>query len=427
MAVDATRLNGAQVSPQQVADEGSLAAQYRAVRAMTEELCEPLVTEDYIIQSMPDVSPTKWHIGHTSWFFETFVLAPTLPEYRPFHPQFSFLFNSYYNAVGERWARPQRGLLSRPTVQEVFDYRTYVDEHMLTLLERLDGVSIDPAVIVLGLHHEQQHQELMLTDIKHVFSINPLRPVYRDFQASGRASEGLRWMRYPEGVYQIGFDASGFAFDNESPRHRVFVESFQLGSRLVTNGEFLDFIADGGYLNPLLWLSDGWATVQSRGWGAPLYWERQDDGWQQMTLAGMRAVDPAEPVCHVSFYEADAFARWSGARLPSEAEWEIAAAQVPMEGHFVEDGYYHPVPAGGAMQLFGDVWEWTGSPYTSYPGYYPTEGALGEYNAKFMCNQMVLRGGSCATSRTHIRPTYRNFFPPDARWQFSGLRLAREG
>jgi ergothioneine biosynthesis protein EgtB len=417
----------ARVAQQPLSDHRTLAEQYRSVRAFTDKLCEPLATEDYIIQSMPDVSPTKWHIAHTSWFFETFLLAPALPGYKLFHPRFSYLFNSYYNAVGDRWSRPQRGLLSRPTVAEIYRYRRHVDEQMLELLDRLETLPVDPAVVALGLHHEQQHQELMLTDIKHVFSINPLRPAYRDYKRPAAQEVALlHWKAYPEGVVAIGYDGGDFAFDNEFPRHRVFVEPFQIGSRVVTNGEYLEFIADGGYQQPLLWLSDGWATVQAQGWDAPLYWEEIDGEWWQFSLSGMRKVDSNEPVCHVSFYEADAYARWAGARLPSEAEWEIAAANAPIGGNFVEDGYYHPIPADGTTQLFGDVWEWTSSPYTSYPGYHPVDGALGEYNAKFMCNQMVLRGGSCATSRTHIRPTYRNFFPPDARWQFMGVRLAKE-
>jgi ergothioneine biosynthesis protein EgtB len=426
--VPAPATNGAmQVAQPPLPDHRTLAEQYRAVRAFTERLCEPLVTEDYLIQSMPDISPTKWHIAHTSWFFETFLLTAALPGYTPFHPRFSYLFNSYYNAVGDRWSRPQRGLLSRPTVAEVYRYRRYVDQHMLELLDRIDTLPVDLAVVALGLHHEQQHQELMLTDIKHVFSINPLRPVYRDYKRpAAQEAAPLHWNAYPEGIVAIGYDGDDFAFDNEFPRHRVFVEPFQIGSRLITNGEYLEFIADGGYRQPLLWLSDGWATVQAQGWAAPLYWEQIDGEWWQFSLAGMRKVDPAEPVCHVSFYEADAYARWAGARLPSEAEWEIAAAGASLAGNFVEDGYYHPTPAADTTQLFGDVWEWTSSPYTSYPGYHPVDGALGEYNAKFMCNQMVLRGGSCATSCTHIRPTYRNFFPPDARWQFMGVRLAKE-
>ena len=416
--------NGARTMPSGSAS-GSLADQYRAVRAATNKICEPLVTEDYIIQSFPDVSPTKWHIAHTTWFFETFVLS-ALPDYQPFHPSYSYLFNSYYNAVGERWARPQRGLLSRPTVQDVFAYRAYVDEQMERLLARIDTLPLDPAVLVLGLHHEQQHQELMLTDIKHVLSINPLRPVYREARPVLRNAAPLRWQSYPGGVAEIGYDGAAFAFDNEFPRHRVYAEPFLLASRLVTNAEWLAFMADGGYRQPLLWLSDGWSTVQGRGWDAPLYWEQRDGEWWHFTLGGMRPVAPDEPVCHVSYYEADAYARWAGARLPSEAEWEIAAADTPIAGNFVEDEHYHPVPAGGATQLFGDVWEWTASPYSSYPGYRPAAGALGEYNAKFMCNQLVLRGGSCATPLNHIRPTYRNFFPPDARWQFMGLRLAKD-
>ncbi len=402
-----------------------LAEQYRAVRAATSRLCEPLVTEDYLIQSMPDVSPTKWHIAHTTWFFETFVLS-ALPDYKPFHPSYSYLFNSYYNAVGRRWARSNRGLLSRPTVQDVIDYRAYVDAQMERVLERLDTLPLDPDVLILGLHHEQQHQELMVTDIKHVFSINPLDLVYREALPAGRAAAPLRWSAFPGGVCEIGYAGDGFAFDNESPRHRVYVEPFALGSRLVTNGEWMAFMADGGYTQPLIWLSDGWATVNAQNWDSPLYWEQRDGEWWHYTLSGMRPVDPDEPVCHVSFYECDAYARWAGARLPSEAEWEIAAAGAPIAGNFVDDGRYHPAPAGASSQLYGDVWEWTASPYTAYPGYRPAAGALGEYNAKFMCNQMVLRGGSCATPRSHIRPTYRNFFPPDARWQFMGLRLAKD-
>jgi ergothioneine biosynthesis protein EgtB len=416
--------------------QSSLAARYAQVRGFTAALCEPLATEDYVIQSMPDVSPTKWHLAHTSWFFETFVLGNgRQPGYEPFHPQYSFLFNSYYNSVGERHARPQRGLLSRPTVEEVYSYRAHVDRHMMALLESAGEETLRQIapVIQIGLHHEQQHQELILTDIKHVFSVNPLRPAYsRVPPAPAADAPPLRWMEYPEGLYWIGHAGDGFAFDNESPRHRVFVRGFRLASRLVTNGEFLAFMADGGYERPELWLSDGWYAVQDNGWRAPQYWEKHEDGWWMMTLTGLRPVAENEPVCHVSFYEADASARWAGARLPTEAEWEIAAQPLPMAGNFVENGRFHPYPLDSARsddhpaQMFGDVWEWTSSAYTAYPGYRPVESALGEYNGKFMCNQLVLRGGSCATSLSHIRPTYRNFFPAHARWQFSGIRLAKD-
>jgi ergothioneine biosynthesis protein EgtB len=413
----------------------SLATRYHEVRRFTEALCAPLAVEDYILQSMPDASPTKWHLAHTSWFFETFLLSPKLPGYQPFHPRFSYLFNSYYNAVGERHARPHRGLLSRPTVEEIYHYRAHVDRAMGDLLAGPDA-GREPALaplIELGLNHEQQHQELILTDIKHALSCNPLRPAYQEGRSQRRVtSPPIGWKAYDEGLYAIGHDGGGFAFDNETPRHQVFLQPFQLATRLVTNGEYLAFMEDGGYAQPELWLSDGWNTVSAHGWQAPLYWEQQEGRWWVFALAGMREVDPAEPVCHVSLYEADAYARWAGARLPGEAEWEVAAAAAPIEGNFAESGPLHPVPAGpnaapaALQQLFGDVWEWTGSAYSPYPGFRPLEGALGEYNAKFMCNQMVLRGGSCATPQSHIRPTYRNFFPPDARWQFTGIRLARD-
>jgi ergothioneine biosynthesis protein EgtB len=427
-----------------------LAARYRQVRVFSEELCRPLAVEDYVIQSMPDASPTKWHLAHTSWFFETFVLAAADPGYRSPDPRYGYLFNSYYEAVGERHCRPRRGLLSRPTVEQVREYRRHVDRHVLALLDRL-GEGEPPAwaaVVELGLHHEQQHQELLLTDIKHAFHANPLRPAYLSSPLTpAPLPEGerglprgrglpperglLRWISYPAALREIGHDGPGFAFDNESPRHHVFVAAFSLGSRLVTNREWLAFIADGGYTRAPLWLSDGWKTVTAQGWQAPLYWENQHGEWQVMTLSGMRAVDPEEPVCHVSHYEADAYAQWAGARLPTEAEWEVAAEECPVDGNFVESGAFHPRPgpdgpAPGLRQMFGDVWEWTRSAYLPYPGYRPLEGALGEYNGKFMSSQMVLRGGSCATARTHIRRTYRNFFPPDARWQFSGVRLARD-
>lgn len=411
----------------------TLAERYQTVRRFTEYLAEPLVPEDYVVQSMPDVSPTKWHLAHVSWFFETFVLEPHFPNYRPLHPAYAYLFNSYYVQAGERHCRAQRGYLSRPTVEEVYAYRAYVDEHMLQLLERADEAqhqTLRP-LVELGLHHEQQHQELLLTDIKHVFSVNPLRPVYRKRKESGATTApSLRWVSIDEGLYEIGHVGPDFCYDNETPRHRSFLEPFQLASRLVTNGEYLEFMNDGGYERPELWLSAGWATAQAEGWNAPFYWEKQEGAWSLYSLGGSQPVDPEEPVCHVSYFEADAFARWAGARLPTEQEWEIAAQQVPVSGRLVEDGHFHPTVAeetgDDLLQMYGDVWEWTRSPYSPYPGYEPLPGALGEYNGKFMCNQFVLRGGSCATSETHIRATYRNFFPPDATWQFMGIRLAKD-
>jgi ergothioneine biosynthesis protein EgtB len=407
-----------------------LEASYTAIRRQTEDLCTPLVTEDYVIQSMPETSPVNWHLAHTSWFFETFILLPLLGGYQPFHPQFGFLFNSYYQTVGPRWPRPERGLLSRPTVAEVYRYRAHVDEHMSRVF-RLDDSSIR-AVVCLGLNHEQQHQELILTDLKHAWAANPLHPVYREVASVGGKPPRRAWVSFPERLAWIGHDSAGFAFDNESPRHRVFLNGFQISNRLVTNGEYLEFIEDDGYARPELWLSDGWAASQAHGWSAPLYWAKEAGEWTVVTLAGLRSVEPAEPICHVSFYEADAFARWAGARLPTEAEWEVAASSGEIAGHFLESGHFHPAAAAAAtdqgplFKLFGDVWQWTASAYSGYPGYRPPAGALGEYNGKFMCNQLVLRGASCVTPHSHARRTYRNFFPPDARWQFSGIRLARD-
>ena len=409
--------------------------QYQKVRRFSEQLCEPLVTEDYVMQSMPDVSPTKWHLAHVSWFFETFLLSPALPDYQSLHPQYAYLFNSYYNTLGERHCRPKRGLISRPTVKETYEYRRYVDEHVLDLLEKIDERQLAELapIMILGLNHEQQHQELMVTDIKHVLSCNPLSPTYRARTPTGASNiTPLEWVSFPEGLYWIGHEGSGFAFDNEGPRHRQFVQSFQLASRLVTNGEYLEFMEDGGYDNALLWLCEGWATVRAEEWQAPLYWEKRDGRWWMMTLSGLREVDKAEPVCHVSYFEADAYARWADARLPTEAEWEVAAQEAPVEGNFVESGLYHPAPLnasttdGKLAQMYGDVWEWTQSSYAPYPNFRPGPGAIGEYNGKFMCNQYVLRGGSCATSLSHIRSTYRNFFPANAQWQFMGIRLAKE-
>jgi ergothioneine biosynthesis protein EgtB len=413
-------------------DRAFLADAFRSVRGQSVALCAPLETEDYVVQSMPDVSPPKWHLAHSTWFYETFLLAPSDPRYEPFHPGFNYLFNSYYEGVGARHPRAQRGLLTRPTIAEVRRYRECVDERMVAFIQHAGEAEwrrVEP-LLTLGLHHEQQHQELLLTDIKHILGTNPLRPAYRaDLPTSGAITAPLlEWLPSPGGVRQIGHDAPGFAFDNEGPRHSVYVQPHRLASRLVTNGEYREFMADDGYRRPELWLSDGWRAVNEHGWSAPLYWEPHGDGWRVMTLGGLREVSPAEPVSHVSFYEADAFARWSGARLPTEAEWETAAGGLPVSGNLVEAGRLHPAPAPepGLTQLFGDAWEWTQSPYSPYPGFRPAPGAVGEYNGKFMCNQMVLRGGSCATPASHVRATYRNFFSPEARWQFTGLRLATD-
>jgi ergothioneine biosynthesis protein EgtB len=401
---------------------------YQQIRRSTEALAEPLSVEDQMLQSMPDASPVKWHLAHTTWFFDTFVLAG-LPGEPTVQAERQLLFNSYYEAVGPRVARAHRGLLSRPPLAEVHAYRRAIDERMGRWLE---PGRLPPALsrlVELGLAHEQQHQELILTDIKHALHQSPLEPAYA--ASAARAQSAVRplgWRRHEERIAWIGDDGSRFSFDNERPRHRVLVPAFQLATRLVTAGEYLEFIRDGGYRRPALWLSDGWAAVQASGWTAPLYWSEADGAWSEYTLRGRRPVDPAAPVCHLSYYEADAFARWAAARLPTEFEWEVAAGEAGDEGAFVEAGALHPTAAtgDGPAQLLGDVWEWTASAYAAYPGFRPEEGAAGEYNGKFMSGQMVLRGGSCATPRSHIRISYRNFFPPAARWQFSGLRLARD-
>ncbi|MDZ7778430.1 MAG: ergothioneine biosynthesis protein EgtB [Gemmatimonadota bacterium] len=414
---------------------------YRNVRQRSRYLTRSLAPEDHVVQSMTDVSPTKWHLAHTSWFFETFLLEPHQEGYTLHDPDYPYLFNSYYVQAGERHCRDQRGYVSRPTVKEVWTYREAVDEAMERLLEG----ELTPEVrdlVELGLNHEQQHQELMLTDIKHVFSVNPLRPAYLELDPAASdagapsASEArpLAWTTFPEGLREVGWHGDGFCYDNETPRHRRFLEPFALGDRLVTNAEYLEFMEDGGYERPELWMSEGWAAVEERGWSAPFYWEWRDGAWWAFTLRGMVPLAPDEPVCHVNWYEADAYARWAGARLPREDEWEVAARQSPVDGNFVHSGRFHPGPAPARStdgtprptQMFGDVWEWTGSAYRPYPGYRPPTGAVGEYNGKFMVNQFVLRGGSCATSHSHIRYSYRNFFPPDASWQFTGIRLARD-
>ncbi len=413
-----------------------LAARFAAVRARSRELAAPLSAEDCCVQSMPDASPTKWHLAHTSWFFETFVLEAVEVPFRPFDASFRVLFNSYYEAVGARHPRPQRGMLTRPSLATVLDYRSAVDARMLALIERDE---LDVAMrerIELGLHHEQQHQELLLTDIKHLLGCNPLRPAYRQpapAPVSTTDATELQWLRFQGGNPAIGHDGPGFHFDNESPRHTVHLEDFSLGSRLVSNAEFLAFIEDGGYREPRLWLSDGWDWRQANARSHPLYWQWDaDEGWQIFTLDGLRPLDPAQPAVHLSLYEADAFARWAEARLPTEAEWEVAAWQsgadpADARANYADSGFLHPRPASGSglQQLFGDVWEWTQSAYSPYPGFRPGPGAIGEYNGKFMINQYVLRGGSCASPAGHLRASYRNFFPAAACWQFSGLRLAR--
>jgi ergothioneine biosynthesis protein EgtB len=412
-------------------DRSALLARYHDVRRTTERLCQPLSVEDHVVQAMPDVSPTKWHLAHVSWFFETFLLEPHLEGYVPRHPAYRVLFNSYYNGVGPQFSRLDRGHLSRPTVAEVQAYRAAVDDGMTALLESGEaaGLASLTPLLELGLNHEQQHQELILTDIKYNLAVNPLHPAYQAMAPpAGTATQPLGWRRYPGGLHGIGHDGDGFAFDNESPRHAVYLRPFQLADRLVTNGEYLEFVEAGGYRMPTLWLSEGWRVVQERGWRTPLYWEESGGGWQAQTLSGLLRVDLHAPVVHVSYYEADAYARWRGVRLPTEQEWEHAAVGVPVAGHFQERGVLHPLPAAGdagvVAQLFGDAWEWTQSPYAPYPGYRAAPGAVGEYNGKFMVNQLVLRGGSCASPQSHLRATYRNFFPPDARWQFSGIRLA---
>lgn len=400
----------------------SLRERYVDVRRLTETLAAPLSPEDQTVQSMPDVSPTKWHRAHVSWFFETFLLKPYLAGYVEFDPVFGYLFNSYYEAVGARYPRPSRGHVSRPGVSEVTDYRRHVDAQMLRLFDqRLDEHA--RALIELGLNHEQQHQELLLMDIKHVLSMSPLNPAYTHADICRPDAPGAAgWVGHPGGPVTIGHRGDGFAFDNEGPAHVEQLVPFELADRPVTCGQWLEFIADDGYQRPELWLSDGWAAVTEHDWHAPLYW-RLDDEPTVFTLTGATPIDPAEPVCHVSYYEADAFARWAGARLPTEFEWEAVAASQPMDGRFLDLQRPHPCAAFGPS-FYGDVWVWTSSAYLPYPGFRPAPGAVGEYNGKFMVNQQVLRGGSCATPPGHVRPTYRNFFPAGARWPFTGVRLA---
>jgi ergothioneine biosynthesis protein EgtB len=403
----------------------SLFEQYARIRSFSQTLCAHLEIEDFVVQSMPDVSPTRWHLAHVTWFFERFVLEPHLPGYRVYDGQFHYLFNSYYYTAGQMHARPQRGLLSRPTVSQVLAYRAHVDEAVDKLLARDESETVRK-LVTLGLNHEQQHQELMLTDIKHVFSCNPLEPAVNPELATRPVAKAppLEFIDGDSGIREIGADGDGFAFDNETPRHATLLHAHRIGSRLVTNGEYREFVRDGGYDESALWLSDGWAAVNERDWRRPLYWDEALAS--EFTLGGRRELDPDAPVTHVSYYEADAYARWAGCRLPTEAEWEVAARQADTDGNFVESGYWHPV-AGDGAKFFGDAWEWTSSAYGAYPGFRPLDGSLGEYNGKFMCNQVTVRGGSCVTASDHIRASYRSFFYPDARWQFLGIRLAKDG
>jgi ergothioneine biosynthesis protein EgtB len=414
-------------------DNVALTSRFLGTRSLTDSLSAPLSAEDQTVQSMPDVSPTKWHRAHTSWFFETFLLSPSLKEYEPFHPAYEFLFNSYYQGVGTPYPRDQRGLLSRPGIRDIAAYRSHVDRAMEQLLRE----SLEPetlGLIELGIHHEQQHQELLLMDIKNVLWRNPLHPAYASLAHPDHGTPTLppvTWTEHSGGIVEIGHQGSGFSFDNECPRHTDLLSPFAIADRPVTCQEWLAFIDDDGYQRPELWLSDGWSTIRSERWDAPLYWTRVDDQWHIFTLGGSRPIDPNEPVCHISYYEADAYARWAGARLPTEAEWETAASAGGDGGHFLDGSVLHPTRLSGdetpttTAGLCGDVWAWTSSSYGAYPGFEAAAGTVGEYNGKFMVNQYVLRGGSCVTPEGHTRITYRNFFPPSARWEFSGLRLAR--
>jgi len=405
----------------------SLTAAYARVRDTTLKLCRHLEPEDFVIQTMPDVSPTKWHLAHTTWFFEAFVLKAHDTDYGEFNEHYHYLFNSYYISAGQMHPRPRRGLLSRPLVRDIRNYRDHVDQAMHRFLQ-VHGERPDIRQLVeLGIHHEQQHQELLLTDIKHVFSCNPVQPPVNPFLPIPEPSAVTphEFISRQGGMFETGASGEGFCFDNETPRHTELIRDHQLGSRPITANEYREFIRDGGYTEPSLWLSDGWSCINERKWDRPLYWS--EDLQREFTLGGLRELAPDSPVTHVSYYEADAFARWAGARLPTEAEWEISASECPVEGNFQETGYWHPAPAGSdTRQFFGDVWEWTSSPYSPYPGFTPLNGSLGEYNGKFMCNQFTVRGGSCVPARDHVRASYRSFFYPDARWQFLGIRLARD-
>jgi len=404
----------------------TLLADYERIRSMTLELCSTLQPEDTVVQSMPDVSPTKWHLAHVTWFFERFVVEAFDSGYQRLDDRYDYLFNSYYYLAGKMHARPKRGMLTRPTLAEVVEYRKHIDAAIHSLWQKHSNDSEMRGRVVLGLNHEQQHQELLLTDIKHVFSKNPLLPAVNAALSipTSRAPGEYSYDDGVSGIHKIGFAGDTFCFDNETPRHDALLHEHRIGTRLVTNSEYREFINAGGYRDSSLWLSDGWSTINEQGWNRPLYWA--EDLASEFTLAGQHDIDDHAPVCHVSYYEADAFARWSGARLPTEFEWELAAATENMQGNFMESRYWHPA-SGDTKQFFGDVWEWCSSSYAPYPGFVPLDGALGEYNGKFMCNQMTIRGGSCVTSADHVRATYRSFFYPHARWQFLGIRLAKDG
>jgi len=434
MSVRLPRLAGMTVAAW---DTDTLIGRYDEVRAHTETLATPLSPEDQTVQSMPDVSPTKWHRAHVTWFFETFVLADHEQGFAPFQDKYWFLFNSYYEAVGPRFSRPMRGVISRPGAHDVGLYRGNVDDRMRDLITSLDGGTLEKLTptIELGFHHEQQHQELLLMDIKHVLSLNPLLPAYAGAPSPTSEPDALGWVEFDGGLVEIGHDGDGFSFDNELPRHQTWLQPYRLADRLVTNGEWLQFMADGGYRRHELWLSDGWAKVTGEGWQAPFYWTEIDGVWFEHTLHGTFPVNPGLPVSHVSHYEAEAYATWAGKRLPSEAEWEHAVVQdgqaAAVVGNLTDTESFHPRAAGPSTgqlrQVYGDCWEWTSSAYLAYPGFHPAEGAIGEYNGKFMSNQMVLRGGCALTPSEHARATYRNFFPPGSRWALSGVRLADFG
>lgn len=410
-------------------DRENLTLEFSQVRHFSEKLCKPLAIDDYQIQSIAQTSPPKWHIAHVTWFFETFVISRFDAEYKPFNSDFDYIFNSYYYTHGEMYSRSHRGLLSRPTVEDVIEYRHFVDQKMQTLIDSTSDKNWDELrfLVTLGLHHEQQHQELLLMDVKHNFSVNPLKPSYRrDLEISEAKARPVNWMDHDGGICKIGYDGDNFCFDNETPRHNVLLNPYRIADRFITNAEYMEFINDGGYANPAHWLSDGWTIIHTQAWQHPLYWMKKENTWYQFTLGGERGLNPHEPVCHISYYEADAYARWAGKRLPLEAELELILAKESFTGTFIENDFLHPTPAHQQGQWFGDLWAWTASPYIAYPGFKPLEGSMGEYNGKFMSNQMVLKGGSCITSSSHTRASYRNFFYPEERWAFTGLRLAED-
>ncbi|MFK7953733.1 MAG: ergothioneine biosynthesis protein EgtB [Ekhidna sp.] len=411
-----------------ISSRNELLQLFKEVRAQTQLLCEPLEVEDYVVQPVVDVSPLKWHLGHTTWFFETFVLIPNMGGYQPFHPLYPKIFNSYYISAGDRWDRASRGQLTRPTVKEIFEYRAFVEEAMTRFLKDNQPSEEVAKIIYLGTQHEQQHQELFLYDIKRILGDNPLNPVYRKGNESPDFGIEKVWLNVDEGQYQIGYTGDQFHFDNEKGVHTVFLHGFEIESGLVTNGEYLEFIEAGGYTSFQYWLSEGWDWVINEKTEAPRYWEKDSGVWMHYTLEGFEKINLNDPVAHISYYEADAYARWKGFRLPTEFEWEVAcgiySSEVPAQANFIEEQYFKPVQSDDPS-FYGNLWEWTSSPYTAYPYFKTADGALGEYNGKFMVNQMVLRGGSFATPRKHIRPTYRDFFHPHLRWMFSGIRLAR--